>query len=60
VELTPAGSTWPFGKDPTDSNIRLAPSFPPLPELEKALQILCLCVRLAALKQLRTTAGGES
>lgn len=60
VELTPAGSTWPYGKDPTDSNIRLAPSFPPLPELEKALQILCNCVRLAALKQLRKTAGGKS
>jgi aspartate/methionine/tyrosine aminotransferase len=59
VELTPAGSTWPCGKDPTDSNIRLAPSFPPLAELEKALQILCLCVRLAALKQLRATAGGN-
>lgn len=57
VEITPAGSTWPYKKDPEDSNIRLAPSFPPLAELEKALQVFCLCVRLAALRQLRANQG---
>lgn len=52
VEVTPAGSTWPYGKDPDDSNIRLAPTFPPLAELEKAVHILTICIRLAALRQL--------
>ncbi len=52
VELTPAGSTWPGGRDPEDSNIRLAPSFPPLAELEMALEVLCLCIRLACVKRL--------
>ncbi len=57
VALTPAGSTWPYGRDPEDSNIRLAPSFPPLSELETAMQVICVCVRLAALDKLRTQAG---
>ena len=52
VEVTPAGSTWPYGKDPQDSNIRLAPTFPPLAELEKAVQVLTICIRLAALRSL--------
>ena len=52
VEVTPAGSTWPYGKDPQDSNIRLAPTFPPLAELEKAVQVLTICIRLAALRRL--------
>ena len=52
VEVTPAGSTWPYGKDPEDSNIRLAPTFPPLAELEKAVQVLTICIRLAALRYL--------
>lgn len=51
VALTPAGSTWPYGNDPDDANIRLAPTFPPLDELEKAMDVLCLCIRLAALEQ---------
>ncbi len=51
VELTPAGNTYPYGKDPLDSNIRLAPSFPPLPELRPAMEIFCTCVKLAALRQ---------
>lgn len=52
VELTPAGSTWPYRKDPANQNIRLAPSFPPLTELEDAMKVLCLCIRLAALDML--------
>ncbi len=48
VILTPAGATWPLGKDPQDSNIRIAPTFPPLEELRTAIRILCVCVRLAA------------
>ena len=52
VELTPAGATYPYGKDPQDSNIRLAPSFPPLYELRPAMEIFCTCVKLAAIRQL--------
>ncbi len=52
VELTPAGATYPYGKDPQDSNIRLAPSFPPLNELRPAMEIFCTCVKLAAIRQL--------
>lgn len=48
VSLTPAGSTYPFGKDPRNSNIRIAPSRPPLADVVKAIEILCLCVKLAS------------
>lgn len=47
VKLTPAGSTHPYGEDPTDSVIRLAPSMPPLEELEVAMEGLVACVQLA-------------
>tara|TARA_R110002072_G_scaffold303107_2_gene493750 strand:+ start:21896 stop:23167 length:1272 start_codon:yes stop_codon:yes gene_type:complete len=49
VKLTPAGSTWPYKKDPANSNIRLAPSFPSLQEIEQAMRVFVLCVELAAL-----------
>lgn len=52
VEFTPAGATFPYGNDPTDSNIRLAPSLPPLEELEQAMDVFCTCVKLAALETL--------
>ena len=52
VKLTPAGATWPYGKDPRDTNIRIAPSFPPVEELEQAMQIFCLALRMAALEKL--------
>jgi DNA-binding transcriptional MocR family regulator len=51
VKLTPAGATWPCGRDPQDRNIRIAPSVPTLPELEKAMQVFVLCVKLAAVRQ---------
>lgn len=44
--VTPAGATFPYGKDPDDRNIRIAPTFPPLHELEKAIELLCICVQL--------------
>ena len=47
VKLTPAGATFPYGNDPTDSNIRIAPSFPVLADLERAVDALVLCVKLA-------------
>jgi len=50
VKLTPAGSTWPYKKDPANSNIRLAPSFPSLQEIEQAMRVFVLCVELATLE----------
>ena len=52
VVMTPAGATFPYGKDPQDSNIRIAPSLPPVEELELAMQIFCTCLCLAALEKL--------
>jgi DNA-binding transcriptional MocR family regulator len=48
VKLTPAGSSFPHKKDPRDRNIRLAPSFPPLAELERAIEITALAVLCAS------------
>lgn len=52
VTMTGAGATWPYGNDPADSNIRIAPSLPPLEELEEAMDVFTCCVKLAALEQL--------
>ncbi len=52
VVLTGAGATYPYGNDPKDSNIRIAPSYPPVAELEKAMAIFCICVKIAAIEQL--------
>ncbi|TDT34400.1 aminotransferase class I/II-fold pyridoxal phosphate-dependent enzyme [Naumannella halotolerans] len=48
VALTPAGAAYPYRKDPRDRHIRIAPSFPQLPELEQAIEGLATCVLLAA------------
>ena len=45
--LTPAGATFPYGRDPKDANIRVAPTYPSLAELDKALDLMVCCVRLA-------------
>ena len=50
VTMTAAGATYPYGKDPADSNIRIAPSYPALEELQKAMEVFCLCLKLAALE----------
>ena len=52
VTMTGAGATFPYGVDPNDSNIRIAPSLPPVAELEKAMAIFCASLKLAALEQL--------
>ena len=51
VVMTGAGATFPYGKDPQDSNIRIAPSLPPVAELEDAMDVFCTCLKLAALEQ---------
>ncbi len=52
VVMTGAGATFPYGLDPKDCNLRIAPSFPPEAELHEAAEALCICVRLAAAEKL--------
>ena len=52
IVMTAAGATFPNGIDPNDSNLRIAPSLPPISEVEQAMQVLCVCIKLAALEKL--------
>ena len=52
VVLTGAGASYPYKKDPDDSNIRLSPSFPPLDELKQAMELFCISVKLATVTEL--------
>lgn len=52
VKMTPAGATFPYGIDPEDKNIRIAPSFPSTPELYQSMNIFCICQKIAALEVL--------
>ena len=52
VEMTGAGASYPYGKDPQDSNIRIAPSLPPVEDLKKAMDVFCTCLKLAALEKM--------
>ncbi len=52
VTLTTVGATFPYGVDPKDQNIRIAPSYPPVDELLSATKLLCICVKLAACEKL--------
>ncbi len=51
VKLTPAGATFPYGNDPEDKNIRIAPSVPSLEEVDQAMKIFIVCVQLASVKK---------
>lgn len=51
VKLTPAGATYPYGKDPEDRNIRIAPSVPTVPEVVGAMDVFVTCVKLASVRQ---------
>ena len=52
VTLTAAGAPFPYGVDPNDENLRIAPSYPPVSELNEAVNVLCLCVKIAAIESL--------
>jgi DNA-binding transcriptional MocR family regulator len=52
VKLTPAGATFPGGQDPVDSNIRIAPTFPSLDALQRALEVFVVCLQLATVNQI--------
>ena len=52
VVLTGAGATYPYGKDPDDSNLRIAPTYPPVEELELAVKLLCISTKLAAAEKM--------
>ena len=51
VKLTPAGATFPYGKDPEDKNIRIAPSFPSMEDIDQAMTVFTTCVKLASVRQ---------
>ena len=50
--MTPAGATFPYGKDPKDNVIRIAPTYPSLEELKKAAEVFVVCVRLASVNKI--------
>lgn len=51
VKLTPAGATFPYGNDPQDSNIRIAPTVPSVDQVEQAMEVFVVCVQLASVNQ---------
>jgi DNA-binding transcriptional MocR family regulator len=53
VKLTPAGATFPLGRDPRNRNIRVAPSLPPASQVETAMEVVTLCVKLASARKLK-------
>ena len=52
VKLTPAGSTYPYRKDPLDRNIRIAPSFPPLQDIQAAMELVAICIQIVSIDKL--------
>ena len=64
VMMTKPGATWPYGKDPQDTNIRIAPSYPPLDDLKTAAELFALCVKLVSARKILAdkdaASGGEA
>lgn len=58
LALTPAGATFPYGKDPNDSNLRIAPTFPPLEDIKKAAEVLSCCIKLTVSEYEEKLASG--
>ncbi|MBQ9963852.1 MAG: aminotransferase class I/II-fold pyridoxal phosphate-dependent enzyme [Clostridia bacterium] len=52
VALTGAGATYPYGNDPKDSNLRIAPTYPPCDELQIAMNLFCVCVQIVSIEKL--------
>lgn len=52
VIFTPAGATYPYGNDPEDRNIRIAPTMPPISELKTAMELLCTCVQIVSIRKM--------
>ena len=52
VTLTNVGATFPYGKDPRDSNLRIAPTFPSVDEIKLSAEVICVCTKLAAVRAL--------
>ena len=52
VLFTAAGSTFPYGKDPENKNIRIAPSLPPVEDLEAAIRVFCVCVKICSIEKI--------
>ncbi len=57
VALTKVGATFPYGNDPEDRNIRIAPSYPPISELELAIERFTVCVRIASIEKILADRG---
>lgn len=57
VTLTPAGAPWPYGNDPRDTNIRIAPTYPTLDELDQALDVFVVAVKLVSARLARSERG---
>ena len=60
VVLTGAGATFPYGKDPKDSNIRIAPTYPTAEEMAQATDVFVLCVKLVSVEKLLQEAVAET
>ncbi len=54
VNMTPAGATYPYGIDPADSNLRIAPSYPTVEELRVAMELFCICAQIACIEKILT------
>lgn len=54
VSMTPAGATFPYGKDPRNRNIRIAPTLPSIDELKKAIEVFCICIQIVSINKLLT------